>query len=174
MTEKKINEICKFKQFIGPKLAVVVKNLNAELRKYRFEAREKQGASYDELMGILKDRNASYPIIGLSYEYLETEVLQVRLQVQNRDSYEQMPDHAAIVLASDDSDTVLYDPYASHSKRRKQDPLLSEGIVRRPTPRVLAYWEKALFSDWMLWIRRLTGKEPDLTTYMNGELGREF
>ncbi|MCX6659152.1 MAG: hypothetical protein NTX81_02045 [Candidatus Bathyarchaeota archaeon] len=153
LSESKINRICQNKGDLGPRLAVVVRNLNGEIRRLGYIAQESFRVSYDRMGRVLADKESSYPIIGLFYSYL---LDRGAVEPLDDDSIEP-PDHAVIVLSSNDSETMIFDPYAGISRKMQQQSNqqgLPKGAYIVPTPRILQYWEKASFSSWMFWVSR--------------------
>ena len=95
------------------------------------------------------DQGCSYPIVGLSHEYLRNE----RDYRKDNDA-----DHTVIILRSTGEVTVVYDPFESivpMPSRRNQN--LGTGMVALKTSDFITYWKGASVStSWCLWIRKET------------------
>ena len=168
LSEQAINRLCRStNRLLGPKLEVVVPNITAELKQWGYIAVERSGQRYPDLTSILKDKETSYPIVGLSYDYL------VYREAVRRNGEPIPPDHATIVLCSDETETVIYDPYEGLSKRmqlQRQEQGMPRGTYMLPTARFLSYWEQASDPAWMFWIQhkppaRASAKSPSLESY---------
>ncbi len=152
LSETKINRLCQNRQYLGPKLEVVVRNLNDEIGKLGYIAEENFRTTYTKLGSVLADRESSYPIIGVSYDYLLD-----RGAISPLNGSIEPPDHAVIVLFSDANETVIYDPYEGISRKmqlQSQQQGLPRGTFMVVTPRILQYWQQAIFPSWMFRVRR--------------------
>ncbi|MDG6933530.1 MAG: hypothetical protein JRN68_02415 [Nitrososphaerota archaeon] len=164
LSEKRINEITKFRDLIGPRLEVVVSNLRSVISKYGYFPYEKFNAKYDNVLKVLKDQECSYPLVGLAYSYLRRE----RGMFTNDVPPENPPDHVVILLLLNKDDAVLYDPYGKFSRTRSNDGTLPEGVFRLPTSRFLdVYWHGASEPSWFFYIERKGGHREGLDTYIN-------
>ncbi|MEM3186320.1 MAG: hypothetical protein QXQ39_06545 [Conexivisphaerales archaeon] len=149
LSEKKINEITKFKDPIGPKLEIVVRNLNKAISKYGYYSSERSEATFNDLLRILKDEQCSYPLVGLAYSYLVVE----RKLFKDNTSINNLPDHVVTVLVMNEERTIFHDPYGSFVRAPEQG--LPKGVFSLSTPKFLdEYWKKALFSCWFFYIQR--------------------
>lgn len=165
LAEAKINQICQNRPFLGPKLEVVVPNLNDQIGKWGYTAQENFRTSYSRMTSVLSDLECSYPMIGLSYGYLLE-----RGAVAPLNKSMEPPDHVVIVLSSDASETVIYDPYEGLSRRmqlQSQQQGLPRGAFMMVTPRLLEHWQQALFPSWMFWVRRKTMLSPSKSTILS-------
>jgi len=172
LSESRINDICRSKEPFGPKPEAVVPNLNTELKKWGYRTYETLRTSYSRLVGILTDDKSSFPIIGLSYDYLV-----------DRKVFEPFtggyapPDHTVVVLSCDSSDVIFFDPFQGLSAvMQRQSQGLGKGVSLLPTPRALDYWQRAVFPSWAFWVSRVKGvsasdrtKSSALETYISVE-----
>lgn len=161
-SESKINRISQNRQLLGPKLEVVVRNLNDEIVKWGYMAHENFRTSYTRLTEVVGDVESSYPIIGLSYDYLVD-----RGAVDSPNGSYEPPDHAVIVLSSNANETIIYDPYEGMSRKmqlQSQQQGLPRGAYMVVTPRLLKYWQEAGFPSWMFWVRRRTPPSQSKST----------
>jgi hypothetical protein len=146
---QKVNDICGYRNNVGPRIIVVIPNLRKALKAFRYYADDKVGTSHTRLRSVLVDKGCSYPIVGLSHEYLRNE----RDYRKENDA-----DHTVIVLRSTGEITVVYDPFESivpMPSRRNQN--LGKGVVALKTSDFITYWKGASVStSWSLWIRKET------------------
>jgi len=147
--QAEVNRLCGYKDWMGPKSEVVVKNLNRRLNPLGHRAYEKNGVTLGELRRVLDDVECSFPVIGLQQEYFKEE--------WGIDFGEQKtkPDHTVILLLQNDEQMGFYDPFEGRTQRMHQrNQGNGKGVVVLPTPRVSAYWESARESSWFMWLRR--------------------
>lgn len=95
------------------------------------------------------DKAFSYPVVGLSHEYLRNE----RDYRKDNDS-----DHAVMVFRSTGEITMVYDPFESIKPmpvRLNQN--LGRGVVALKTPDFISYWRGAsVATQWCLWMKKET------------------
>jgi hypothetical protein len=152
---------------LGPKLEAVVPDMTAALREWGYIAVERSGQKYADLTGILTDPETSFPMVGLSRDYL------VYRQAVKQDGLSNPIDHVVIVLSSGGTETVIYDPYEGLSKKmqlQRQDQGMPKGTYTFATARFLSYWERASEPAWMFWVQhkpsgRASAKSPSLESY---------
>lgn len=165
LSEKRVNDLCRFKPYSGPQCEVVVRNLNSVIRQHGYRAHESRGSTYDMLKKILEDETCSFPILGFSYKYLEVE-LQTKFPPNSRDN----PDHAVTLLLDDGVNSALFDPYLTirhNSQVGRQNQ--GRGVLALPTGRLTdEYWGKASDSNWMFWIQWDRSKSTRLETFIGG------
>jgi hypothetical protein len=146
---QRVNEICGYRNNVGARMIVVIPNLRKALGAFACSAEEKVGTSHNRLRSVLVDKGCSYPIVGLSHEYLRNE----RDYRSQNDS-----DHTVIVFRSTGEITVVYDPFESivpMPSRKNQN--LGRGVVALKTSDFITYWKGASVSTaWSLWIRKET------------------
>jgi len=139
--------------------------MTAALREWGYIAVERSGQKHADLTGILTDSETSFPMVGLSRDYL------VYRQAVKQDG--NPIDHVVIVLSSGGIETVIYDPYEGPSKTmqlQRQDQGMPKGTYMLATARFLSYWEQASEPAWMFWVQhkpsgRATAKSPSLESY---------
>lgn len=157
-SETRINQICGYKHPIGPNVRVIIPNLNKALGRTGYTARDRVRSTFDNLRSVLTDQSCSYPLLGLSYEYL-----------RNEHDYRRSDgsDHVVIVFKANDLSFALYDPFEGlRPSMRRANLGYGKGIVVIPTTDILDYWENASVStSWMLWVRKETIKTPTLEDY---------
>ncbi len=152
--ERDVNKICEYRDWFGPHIEVVVKNLNERLKPLGYSAHEMNGKKYNDLLAVLNDLDTSFPIIGLQQEYLEKE-----WGIPFDDSRTK-PDHTVILLLQNEERMGFYDPYEGRSQRmRQRNQGNGRGVVVLPTPRIMAYWDNAREANWFMWIRKDKPKE---------------
>jgi hypothetical protein len=158
---QKVNDICGYRNNVGPRMIVVVPNLKKALKVFRYSVDEKVGTSHTRMRAILVDQSCSYPVVGLSHEYLRNE----RDYRKDNDA-----DHTVIVLRSTGEITVIYDPFESivpMSSRKNQN--LGKGVVALKTSDFITYWKGASVStSWTLWIRKETIMNTLLDSMIQG------
>lgn len=168
MPEHPINRLCRStNRLLGPKLEVVVPNMTAALREWGYIAVERSGQRHADLAGILTDSETSFPMVGLSHDYL------VYRRAVQRNGLSNPIDHVVIVLCSGGTETVIYDPYEGLSRMmqlQRQDQGMPRGTYMLPTARFLSYWEQASDPAWMFWVQhkpsgRASAKSPSLESY---------
>jgi hypothetical protein len=160
LSEKRINQLTKFREFIGPKLEIVVRNINKEIMKYGYKAYEDFNGTYQQLLDILKDTQCSYPLVGLAHSYLVNE----RGLFRGEENIELPPDHVVTVIDINEENTFFFDPYGRYSRFQSDFP---EGIFTLSTSRFLdEYWTKALFCNWLFWIGRSDAGTQKLDSYL--------
>lgn len=145
----RVNRICGYKNPRGVAPDKLVPNLKKALLPLGYNAIEKPDSSRNNLNRIIAESGCSFPVVGLSHEYLRDE----RDYRGENDS-----DHAVIMLKCADQVSLIYDPFehASPAMARK-DQGLGRGVVAMHTWKFLDYWRLASVSrNWMLWIERAT------------------
>jgi hypothetical protein len=165
LSEKRVNDLCRFKPYSGPQCEVVVQNINSVIRQNGYRAYESSRSSHDLLRKILEDETCSYPIVGFSYKYLETE-LQVAYPPKAREN----PDHVVTMLMDDGASSAFFDPYLTirHNPRVVQQSQ-GRGVMILPTGRVTDdYWNGASDPSWMFWIQWDRSKSTRLETFIGG------
>ncbi len=143
-SEKKVNRLVRFKEMLGPKLEVIVPNIDEQLRKADYRCYEKTSTSYGELLRILGEPNCSYPLVGVSPEYFK--------EVAPRYPTKGVPnDHVLICLRLDDEEIIVWDGYVHYlgASVRMEGPV---GLVRVSTGRFLELWNDAFDPSWMFWV----------------------
>ena len=144
-----------------------MRNLNKILQKYGYRAFERSRSTYSNLAAVVSDLDCSYPIMGLAYSYLLDEVHAFRVPAVDNDR----PDHTVIVLSCSENNMIIYDPFEGiSSAMQRGNQGLGKGVVEISTSRALEYWQSALDSSWMFWIRKETPKLQPLETYL-GQAG---
>lgn len=169
LSEQTINELCRStNRFLGPRLGSVVSNMNAVLKKWEYVAAERSAQTHTDLVGTMTNPEYSFPIVGLSYDYL------IDRQAVKVDEARNSPvDHCTIVLCSGEVETVIYDPFEGLSKKmqvQREEQGMPKGTYMIPTSRFLRYWEKASDPAWMFWVQhkptgRASAKSPALESY---------
>jgi hypothetical protein len=152
---------------LGPKLEAVVPNMTAALREWGYIAVERSGQKYADLTDILTNLETSFPMVGLSRDYL------VHRQAVKQDGVSNPVDHVVIVLCSGGTETLIYDPYEGLSKKmqlQRQNQGMPKGTYMLATARFLSYWEQASEPSWMFWVQRkpsgrTSAKSPSLESY---------
>ncbi len=157
-SQQRVDKLCGYKQPFGPKLSLVVPNLNKALRSFGYAVYEQVPTTYDGLVKVLGDQESSYPIIGLSYQYLLDRNAVEDLDIPNP------PDHTVIVLSCNPAETIIFDTYDARIRTMQgQSDRIGRGLYLIPTSQMTAYWEKAVFGPWAFWVRRRT-KESTKST----------
>ena len=113
------------------------------------------GASRINLVRVIKEKGCSFPLVGLSHEYMRDE----------RDYRgENDADHAVVMFRCSDAITIVYDPFEAVSpamKRRNEG--YGRGVVPMHTWKFLDYWRLASVSrNWMCWVEAATVKNETL------------
>lgn len=173
LSEKRINEITRTKDYAAEQLRVVVENLNQSLKKFGYRAHQDRNTTTNQLTSILKDETCSFPMIAVSYKYLEVEQ---RIIFPSSDPLLN-PDHVIIVLRMDsDTDTMaFFDPYVGISPAmRRESQGYGRGVVVKPVVRMLDdYWDNAWDKSWMFWVKWDKSTTTRITTYLEGGKAEE-
>ena len=160
----KVNKICGYKNPRGVIPEKLVPNLRRALRPLGYNPVERFGATRTMLNRVIMEKGCSFPIVGLSHEYMREE----RDYRGDNDA-----DHSVILLKCGEQVSIVYDPFESISpsmERREQG--LGRGVVALFTYKFLEYWKLAsVASNWMLWIERQTVKNETLDAALNGGSG---
>lgn len=146
LSEQRVNKLVGYTERLGPRLNVVVTNLNAQLRKADYRCGEKTSAKYSELLSILRDEEQSYPLVGVAPDYFN-EVAPRYRTVGSAD------DHVLICLKLTEEEIIVWDGYIHHlgaSVRVEGAP----GLMRLATGRFLELWDGAWDPSWVFWISR--------------------
>lgn len=118
-------------------------------------------STYKQLSTILSDPERSYPLVGVSAQYLIREHGFDELNEQSTP-----PDHVVIAMYSDKDRTAVFDPFMAFSrKKQKLDNGFGKGIVVLPTSQFLADWESATFNSWSFWVEKLVKETRTLSEF---------
>lgn len=158
--EARVNKLCGFRDFRGPVLDIVVPNLNKVLRPLGYEAHENRRQRFDDLSKRVRDNDASYPMIGLAYSYLISE-----LKLRAPSQINEPPDHVVVVLECNPEETLMFDPYQGMIRRAPKSDEEARGIVVLSTPRLLEYWNSSQDPSWMFWVERKNRTDTELFSY---------
>jgi hypothetical protein len=102
------------------------------------EHRVNKLCDYAGLVKIIGDRESSYPLIGFSYQYLVNRRAAQKLNIANP------PDHVVIVLACNQSDTIIFDPFDARSRAMQASSgRIGRGLYLMATSVMTRYWENA-------------------------------
>lgn len=155
MSLARVNKICGYRNPIGVPPDKLIPNLRKALRPLGYNAVERMGASRNALNRVIAEKGCSFPVVGLSHEYLREE----RDYRGDNDS-----DHAVIMLKCTDRLSLIYDPFEAVSPAMaRRDQGLGKGVVALHTYRFLDYWKLAQVSrNWTMWIERATVKNETL------------
>ena len=157
-TEARVDQICGYKHPIGINVRVVVPNLNQALKGTGYTVHDRVRSSFPNLRSVLTDTSCSFPLAGLSFEYLRD------IHGYGRTDGS---DHVVIVFKASDVNVAVYDPFEGlNPSMRRANQGYGKGVVVLPTSEFLTYWEDAIVStSWMLWIRKETIKEPTIESF---------
>jgi hypothetical protein len=161
--EHQVNKLCGYRMDFGPNMSIVVPNMDKALRSHGYGAYTKIPTTYDALVKIVEDKESSYPVIEVSYKYLEdrTDLAEDEVGIGSP------PDHMIIVLSCNPDQTIIFDPYDAHSKVMQTRPdRVGRGLYVISTGQLTEYWEKAFYGSWTFWVRRKT-KETTKSTFLD-------
>ncbi len=125
----------------------VAPNINKQLKSLGYELQERTDVGFDKLVSNLASQGLSYPIAGLSYEYLRSKRTTPEIAFE-----EQIPegiDHAVVVFEANQADVTVFDPMERFGKAGKG----GDGIITLTTPRFLSLWSSASVDrEWLMYI----------------------
>ena len=166
LSEKRINQVARVREYAAEQPRVVVDNLNQILPRHGYRAHEDRGVSTDRLKQVLEDKTCSYPLIALSYRYLQIEH---RVSFPSQDPLNN-PDHVVTVLMIDSAfdRMAFFDPYFGiYPPMRREVHGHGRGIIVKPLVKILDdYWDSAYDKSWMFWIKWDKSKTTRLTSYL--------
>lgn len=166
LSEKKVNQIARVKEYAAEQPRVVVENLNQVLSRHGYRAHEDRRASTDHLRRVLEDETCSYPLIALSYRYLEIEH---RVSFPRSNPLDN-PDHVVTVLMIDipTDRMAFFDPYVGiYPPMRRESQGYGRGVIVKPVVRMLDdYWDSAYDKSWMFWIKWDKSRTTRLTSFV--------
>jgi hypothetical protein len=121
-------------------------NLNRLLEPLGYRIEEEKGVTLQGLARNLAKESTSYPIAGLSYEYLRKKKSTLRLRIEGEPPVGF--DHAVVVLKVDSNEVVFFDPLERFSRGGKGN----DGLITLGAPTYLAYWSHAsVEKEWMMY-----------------------
>jgi len=165
LSEAKVNKVCRVKEYAAEQPEIVVDNLNQAISKHGYRAHEDRKTTTDHLKRVLEDQTCSYPLIALSYRYLQVEH---RVDFPRPNPLDN-PDHVVVVLMVDASTDrmAFYDPYFGFYAPTSRDVGYGRGVVVKPVVRMLDdYWDSAYDKSWMFWVKWDKSKTTRLTSYV--------
>jgi hypothetical protein len=139
----------------GPSWSRAVRTLGSRLPdNYKvFNRKGSSEARWPDVERVLRDEDASLPIIGVSSSYWR----EVSDAIKPADAM----DHTLLVLGSESEKVTLFDSYAAifahstHAKIRGPGVALSDGIVEVSPVKLIRYWEEAGIPRYLFWIQRV-------------------
>ena len=153
ISEKKVNRLCGYKAGQSSPYAGIVSKISKTLEPFNYTSNELSTQKYKTLLNILSDVNCSYPLISLSWKYIDENIHSYKIEYP--DIKQDYWDHTVILLYGDEKNMVIYDPLEGRSQASKGIPTpLGRGIVSMSTPRILNYWQIAQNTSWFFWINK--------------------
>ena len=137
---------------LGIRLDRVRPNVNRLIEASGYGLVEQAGVGFDGLVVNIKSEELSYPVAGLSSQYLSDKPRGARLRIEG--DLAEAVDHTCIVLAADSSNVTIFDPLERFSGSGKG----SDGIISLSTPSFLSYWSRASVErEWLMYAAPLAG-----------------
>ena len=130
-----------------------------------FELIEESLVGFDGLLVNLRSDGFSYPIAGMSFQYLADKPEQASLRFEGEPA--SSVDHTVIVLAADTEEVTVFDPMERFSKAGKG----GDGLISLSTPAFLSYWSQASVErEWLMYAAPVKRRrEKTLLDYTGGE-----
>ena len=125
----------------------VAPNVNKQLRPLGYEIQERSNVGFDKLVSNLASEGLSYPIAGLSYQYLRSKRSTAETLFQ--DEIPEGIDHSVVVLEVNQTNVTAFDPMERFGKAGKG----SDGIITLTTPSFLSLWSSASVDrEWLMYV----------------------
>lgn len=138
-------------------------NLRRRLVPWGYTAKATFGSvesSWTTVVRVLRDDDASYPMLGVSPEYWG--------EVSTRPKLSASMGHSLVLLQATDEEALLFDSYFSHLARAGQlkrhlGPAVrpENAVVTIPLTKLVTYWSNAHTPRYCLWVERVKAEKVD-------------